>query len=122
LPPVASGESAVDESGVPRRLGFELDDASVGAIKKAGSDFDSVVSTLELGTFETESFGKDLLKSKKVGTDGFMQMGFQLAHKRMKGYTPATYESASTAAFKHGRTETIRSATPEAAVASRGRM
>lgn len=33
----------------------------------------------------------------------------------MHGFTPSTYESASTAAFKHGRTETIRSATPEAA-------
>lgn len=38
----------------------------------------------------------------------------QLAHHRMHGYTAATYESASTAAFKHGRTETIRSATLEA--------
>jgi len=44
-----------------------------------------------------------------------MQMSFQLAHMRMHGFTPSTYESASTAAFKHGRTETIRSATPEAA-------
>jgi carnitine O-palmitoyltransferase 2 len=45
-----------------------------------------------------------------------MQMAFQLAHHRMNGgLLPSTYESASTAAFKHGRTETIRSATPEAA-------
>ena len=43
-------------------------------------------------------------------------MSFQLAHAKMHGgYLPSTYESASTAAFKHGRTETIRSATPEAA-------
>ncbi len=32
----------------------------------------------------------------------------QLAHFRTHGYTPSTYESASTAGFKHGRTETIR--------------
>ena len=32
----------------------------------------------------------------------------QLAHARTHGYTPSTYESASTAGFKHGRTETIR--------------
>ena len=45
-----------------------------------------------------------------------MQMAFQLAHHRLNGgLLPSTYESASTAAFKHGRTETIRSATPEAA-------
>lgn len=45
-----------------------------------------------------------------------MQMAFQLAWHRMHGgLLPSTYESASTSAFKHGRTETIRSATPEAA-------
>lgn len=32
----------------------------------------------------------------------------------MHGKLVSTYEAASTAAFKHGRTETIRSATPEA--------
>ena len=41
-----------------------------------------------------------------------LQMAFQLAHYRMHGHSASTYESASTAAFKHGRTETIRSCTP----------
>lgn len=36
----------------------------------------------------------------------------QLAHWRAHGTTPSTYESASTAGFKHGRTETIRPVTP----------
>jgi len=36
----------------------------------------------------------------------------QLAHWRAHGVTPSTYESASTAGFKHGRTETIRPVTP----------
>ena len=35
----------------------------------------------------------------------------QLAYKRAYGETAATYESCSTSAFKHGRTETIRPAT-----------
>mmetsp|Transcript_15419 Transcript_15419/g.30952 ORF Transcript_15419/g.30952 Transcript_15419/m.30952 type:complete len:207 (-) Transcript_15419:376-996(-) len=57
-----------------------------------------------------------LLKRAKLSPDGTMQMAFQLAHVHMHGGPlPSTYESASTAAFKHGRTETIRSATPEAA-------
>lgn len=37
----------------------------------------------------------------------------QLAHWRAHGSTPSTYESASTAGFKHGRTETIRPVTPQ---------
>ena len=35
----------------------------------------------------------------------------QMAYYRQYGETVATYESCSTAAFKHGRTETIRPAT-----------
>ncbi len=40
-------------------------------------------------------------------------MSFQLAHYRMYGHSASTYESASTAGFRHGRTETIRSATSD---------
>lgn len=36
-----------------------------------------------------------------------VQLAFELAH----GGTPATYESCSTSAFRHGRTETVRPAT-----------
>lgn len=35
----------------------------------------------------------------------------QIAYHRMYGCTAPSYESCSTAAFKHGRTETIRPAT-----------
>ena len=57
-----------------------------------------------------------MLKKHRVSPDGALQMAFQLAYHRMHGGSqPSTYESASTSAFKHGRTETIRSATPEAA-------
>ena len=34
-----------------------------------------------------------------------------MAYRKQHGGTAATYESSSTAAFKHGRTETIRPAT-----------
>ena len=43
-----------------------------------------------------------------------MQMAMQLAHYRVHGHLVSTYESANHAAFKHGRTETIRSATSQA--------
>jgi len=104
-----------DSIGVPRLLQFELDAESSALIDKSEKDFDQVISSYEIGTFETKDFSKKLLKDLGIGGDGFMQMGFQLAHRRMNGFTPATYESASTSAFKHGRTETIRPATPEAA-------
>lgn len=42
--------------------------------------------------------------------------GFQLAYYYLARETVATYESCSTAAFKHGRTETIRPCTVETKV------
>lgn len=42
-----------------------------------------------------------------------MQLAFQLALYYQKGCVVPTYESCSTAAFKYGRTETIRSCTME---------
>eukprot|EP00127_Corallochytrium_limacisporum_P002305 Clim_evm93s109 gene=Clim_evmTU93s109 len=46
--------------------------------------------------------------------DAFVQVAYQLAHYRLYGHLGATYESCATKGFLHGRTETIRSATPEA--------
>ena len=58
-------------------------------------------------------FGKKFFKSKKIAPDGTVQNAIQLAYKKAFGKTVATYESASTAGFRKGRTETIRPATIE---------
>jgi hypothetical protein len=49
----------------------------------------------------------------KVSPDSFIQQALQLAWYRDQGYVTATYESASTRGFLHGRTETIRSVTSD---------
>jgi len=53
------------------------------------------------------------LEENKIGADGFLQMSLQIAHDQIHGWPCATYESASTCAFQHGRTETIRPCTSE---------
>jgi len=61
-----------------------------------------------------DEFGKrDPIFKSKVKPDPFVQMGMQLAWWRLNQTTVSTYESASTAAFKRGRTECIRSASLE---------
>jgi carnitine O-acetyltransferase len=62
------------------------------------------------GIFSDSSFA-DLIA--KVSPDSFIQQALQLAWFRDQGYVSATYESASTRGFLHGRTETIRSVTSE---------
>lgn len=50
-------------------------------------------------------------KSNQVSPDAIMQLGLQLAYFRMHEEFVGTYESCSTAAFRHGRTETVRPCT-----------
>jgi len=45
-----------------------------------------------------------------------MQLAFQIAHHRLTGRMAPVYESCSTAAFRHGRTETLRPLTPASAI------
>jgi len=100
----------------PTPLSFDLTAEVKEAIREAKSAFDATVARTDAAGLRTDMIDSGLLKRAKLSPDGTMQMAFQLAHVHMHGGPlPSTYESASTAAFKHGRTETIRSATPEAA-------
>jgi len=58
-------------------------------------------------------FGQKFIKEKKLSPDSTIQTIFQIAYYKLYKTTVSTYESASTSAFKHGRTECIRSATNE---------
>jgi carnitine O-palmitoyltransferase 2 len=100
----------------PLELKWDLDDAMRAEVAGAKAVFDGTIARTELDAYRTPEINSKVLKAAKLSPDGVMQMSFQLAHSLMHGGPlPSTYESASTAAFKHGRTETIRSATPEAA-------
>ncbi|KAJ1886916.1 hypothetical protein LPJ81_006612, partial [Coemansia sp. IMI 209127] len=54
-------------------------------------------------------------RAAKVSPDAFVQMALQLTYYRIHGEFAPVYESASTRQFLHGRTETVRSLTSEAA-------
>jgi carnitine O-palmitoyltransferase 2 len=68
---------------------------------------------LRLETRIFREFGTRDLKRCKISPDGVFQNAIQLAYRRLKGKTVATYESCSTQMFAGGRTETIRSASIE---------
>lgn len=90
---------------------FNIDEGMKNEVSRAQDNFDKSVARLKFNAQEIEGIGKKLFKTKKVSPDSVMQLAFQMAYHRMFGCTAPTYESCSTAAFKHGRTETIRSAT-----------
>lgn len=106
-----SAPAAVDSAAAVRRLQFKLNSELENGIKTAKENFDSAVSKLTIDAMEFKKGGKEQLKKSKLSPDAIAQLAFQMGFLRQYGQTVATYESCSTAAFKHGRTETIRPAT-----------
>jgi carnitine O-palmitoyltransferase 2 len=88
-----------------------LDDGLRNILNQEKTAFLAKAATLSVGSAQFNGFGKKLLKTKKLSPDSVMQLGIQLAQQLLAGQPAATYESCSTAAFKHGRTETVRSGT-----------
>ncbi len=68
---------------------------------------------MDLRVYETPTLNREALKASRISPDGVLQMALQLSHYRLHGYLPSTYESASTSAFKSGRTERIPTASAE---------
>ncbi|XP_063283278.1 carnitine O-palmitoyltransferase 2, mitochondrial-like [Pelobates fuscus] len=100
----------VDSSQAVQKLVFHLDDSLKSAISTAKKKFDAAVSSFTIVPMEYRRGGKEFLKTQKLCPDSVAQLSFQMAFFRQYGQTRTTHEACSTAAFKHGRTETIRSA------------
>lgn len=99
------------DSCVRRLDAWSLDARSTTAIDQARQRFNALVNSLDVGVVHYRGLGKDLCKQRRLSPDALMQMAFQVAYHRLTGTTTASYESCSTSAFLHGRTETIRPAT-----------
>ncbi|ESP01146.1 hypothetical protein LOTGIDRAFT_225472 [Lottia gigantea] len=103
--------SNIDSSKSVQKLDFRLDGNSKKSIDEAKKKFDEKINTLDLHHLEYKKFTKKFIKEKKLGPDSVLQLAIQMTYYRMFGKTVGTYESCSTSAFKHGRTETVRPCT-----------
>ncbi|KAM6218160.1 carnitine O-palmitoyltransferase 2, mitochondrial [Rhynchocyon petersi] len=105
-----SPPAATDSSVAVQKLNFRLTDAIKTGITAAKKKFEDTMKTLTIDYIQFHRGGKEFLKQQKLSPDAVAQLAFQMAFLRQYGQTVATYESCSTAAFKHGRTETVRPA------------
>lgn len=80
-------------------------------IVQAREDYRKMCKSLEIDYLIFDRIGKNVCKKQAVSPDSVMQLGFQVGYYKMTGKFVPTYESCSTAAFKHGRTETVRPCT-----------
>jgi carnitine O-palmitoyltransferase 2 len=110
---VSPDRVAKADDGEWARVDFALSPRLVAGVGAARARFARDVDRLSLEALKVDGFGKRFFKSKNITPDGCVQQAIQLAYRRAYPSTPrpvATYESASTAGFKKGRTETIRPA------------
>lgn len=128
--------------GILQEVKFNLDDQVKQAIKNAADYHNGKFAQLECTvavrgdapavhnpqwydqdaestkTILKEKLNRKWMTDRKLGADGFMQLGILIAGTTMKGYPVSAYESASTSSFKHGRTECIRPCTIEGQTAA----
>ncbi|XRQ04381.1 choline/carnitine O-acyltransferase [Actinomadura welshii] len=110
-----SRRSGAAPQGLPaiEPIEFVLDDALRRDIEDAASSFAAYGAATATAAVSFDGFGSDHIKPLKMSPDAFVQMAYQLAHRRAKGVTGATYESIATRQYRHGRTEAMRVVTPE---------
>jgi len=78
-------------------------------LNNAIAEFTQTIEKHDLTVLPFYGCGKTIIKSFKCSPDAFAQMAIQIAYRRMFGECRATYEPFSMRAYRHGRTETIRS-------------
>ena len=110
----SAGSGAVAQ-GPPQiaPVAFVFDDELEADARDAGRAFADYAAATATRTVSFTDFGSTRAKELGMSPDGFAQMAYQLAHRRAKGLTGATYESIATRQYQNGRTEAMRVVTPE---------
>lgn len=104
----ASIKPSKSNVAVPRLL-FEVDETVHQHLNEAREDAGKTIALSDSRVLIWEQYGTTWVKKfAKVSPDAFFQMCLQLAYYKVHKKITATYETASTRQFLHGRTETIR--------------
>lgn len=95
------------------KVDFDLDPKLQEGITEALKNHKKVVDSLDMNYLKYPGISRDGCKRYQASPDSVMQLAFQLAFYKQNQKFVSTYESCSTAAFRHGRTETMRPCTNE---------
>ncbi|XP_020648863.2 carnitine O-palmitoyltransferase 2, mitochondrial isoform X1 [Pogona vitticeps] len=90
------------------KLEFNLGRTITSAINAARIKFNEKRERFCVRSFRYEQFGKQFAMNQNLSPDAVFQLACQMAIYRQYRKLVPSYEACSTAAFKHGRTETIR--------------
>ncbi|KAM9308557.1 peroxisomal carnitine O-octanoyltransferase [Gastrophryne carolinensis] len=116
------GSALIRDLPRPVELVFTVDQKILDDIAAAKAQYYTQASDLQVVNYAFTTFGKTLVKSKKLHPDTFVQLALQLAYYKLHGRPGCCYETATTRSFYHGRTETMRPCTVEAVTWCRAMM
>lgn len=97
----------------PTRLKWKIGKELDAEIKQAVEFYQSNSDDLDLIVVDHNSWGKGEIKKSKISPDAFVQAALQLAFYKDQGRFVQTYEASMTRLYLNGRTETVRSCTPQ---------
>jgi carnitine O-acetyltransferase len=102
-----------DVSTTPHKLEWDMVPELSIALRFAETRLADLIQQNEFQTLDFAAYGKNFMTSMGFSPDAFVQMAFQAAYYGLYGRVECTYEPAMTKVYLHGRTEAIRSVTPE---------
>ncbi|KAF1747095.1 hypothetical protein GCK72_023554 [Caenorhabditis remanei] len=99
----------------PERVKFLLTGSVSSRVSEAERNFFALSSRTNVNVYHYSNFGAAYCKKRKLYADTIIQIALQMAYLKTHDKLAPTYETASTRKFYHGRTETVRSLTPDLA-------
>ncbi|RDW83051.1 carnitine acetyl transferas-like protein [Coleophoma crateriformis] len=102
-----------DVTTTPHKLEWDMVPELSIAVRFAETRLADLIQQNEFQTLDFAAYGKNFITSMGFSPDAFVQMAFQAAYYGLYGRVECTYEPAMTKFFLHGRTEAVRSVTPE---------
>lgn len=102
-----------DVSTTPHKLEWDMIPELSIALRFAETRLADLIQQNEFEILEFKGYGKNFMTSMGFSPDAFVQMAYQAAYYGLYGRVENTYEPAMTKIYLHGRTEAIRSVTPE---------
>ncbi|KAK2752465.1 hypothetical protein FQN54_008127 [Arachnomyces sp. PD_36] len=100
-------------STTPHKLEWDMGPELSTALRFAESHLADLLQQHEFEALDFTGYGKSFMTSMGFSPDAFVQMAFQAAYYGLYGRIENTYEPAMTKVYLHGRTEAIRTVSPE---------
>lgn len=106
-------DSFGDVNTMPHKLEWDMTPQLKIAVRFAETRLADLIEQNEFQCLDFQAYGKNFITSMGFSPDAFVQMAFQAAYYGLYGRVECTYEPAMTKMYLHGRTEAVRTVSPE---------